>query len=720
MLLRSLVIGFVVASAVLFGALEGLERWGVNVQFALRGPIPPRTPIVIVSIDEDSFDELDLQWPWPRALHAKLLDILSRGKPAAVGLDFIFDLPSSRGPKDDQALGLALERARNVVLAAFISQVKNIHGEKTGLNPPIDELFDRAAAIGFVNYVQDEGGYIREGALTRIFQDKQVSGFDAHLHRLAVKSGIPSAPLPDRPRFLINYRGGPGTFPTIPYYQVVTGEVRPEAFTGKIVLVGATSAALHDAFPTPFATHGEMPGVEIHANVLETLFQGIPLKRAPHGMGVLLILSAGLLAVWLTNRFGPLTAFALIASVILGYAALAFLSFAWSRLLLDITAVPLTLILGYGATVVEEYIQEQRQRALLMRLFSRHVSKDVAESIWEQRDNFMEGGRPRPQMQTVTILFTDLQGFTTVSELLRPQDLLDWLNVYMEAMASLVSKHKGVVDDYAGDAIKANFGVPVARTTEAEIRQDAINAVNCALAMEQELRLLNRLYEEQELPTVGMRVGIATGQIVAGSLGSQDRLKYTTVGDTVNVASRLESFEKDLTVDPYFKRSPCRILIEETTLQYVGKEFRVQKIGEVVLRGRVQKIRIYRVLGREDGTEPYASLRDAPRIKVETTVGITAEGLTVQVPTYDLSTGGLAVYKLPVQVEKSQVVRMELALTADAPPFVVSAKVAWSVEGRAAFAFLDLQPDDRAAIEKFLAPLVPSRKRHSPQLAETQ
>jgi PilZ domain len=196
-------------------------------------------------------------------------------------------------------------------------------------------------------------------------------------------------------------------------------------------------------------------------------------------------------------------------------------------------------------------------------------------------------------------------------------------------------------------------------------------------------------------------------------------LKYTTVGDTVNVASRLESFEKDLTVDPYFKRSPCRILIEETTLQYVGKEFRTQMIGEVVLKGRVQKIRIYRVLGREDGAEPYASLRDAPRIKVETTVGITAEGLTVQVPTYDLSTGGLAVYKLPVQVEKGQIVRIELALAANVPPVVVSAKVAWSAESRAAFAFLDLQPEDRAAIETFLAPLVPSRKRRSPELAET-
>ena len=691
------------ASAAFFGAFEGVERWGLNTLFHLRGPLPPQAPIVIVSIDEDSFDELDLQWPWPRALHAKLLDIVSRGKPAAIGIDLIFAEPSSRGRADDQALALAIARAGNVVLGAALTEVTTPLYSKEDLNPPIDDLLDRAAAFGFVNYRQDEDAYIRSASLTRAFQGEAVSGFDVHLHRLGVRAGIPSAPPLNERTFLINYRGGPRTFPTVPYYQVVNGEVGPEAFAGKIVLIGATTAVLHDVFPTPFAVHGEMLGVEIHANVLETLFQGIPLKRAPRGLNPALIAVAGLLAVWLTNRIRPLPAFGLILGAALGYLAVAFVGFSWSRLWVDVAGVPLALVLGYGATVVENYILEQRRRAQLMSLFSKHVSPEIADALWQQRDQFMEGGRPRSQMQMVTVLFTDLKGYTAVSEKLAPQALLDWLNVYMETMASLVSTHKGVVDDYAGDSIKANFGVPVVRTTEAEIARDAINAVECALAMERELRQLNKQYEEQHRPTVGMRVGISTGAVVAGSLGSKERLKYTTVGDTVNIAARLESFEKDLTDDPYFQQSPCRILIDESTLQYLGALFKTQTVGEVKVKGKEKKLRIYRLLGREDGAEPMASLRKDVRVKVGATVSISDGDLTVRAPTSDLSTGGLSAYDLTVQFEKDQLVQVELALVEGSPPLTLNAKVAWIAGDKAGFGFLDPTADQRAAVEKFLA-----------------
>jgi len=680
----------------------------LNQLFKLRGPTAPQTPIVIVSIDEDSFDELDLQWPWPRALHARLVDIISRGRPAAVGVDLVFSEPSARGSEDDRALGAAIERAGNVVLGAAITEVKTSLYSKEDLNPPIDDLLDQAAAFGFVNYRQDEDAYIRTAALTRVFQDEAVPGFDFHLHRLGVQAGIPSAPLPEESSVLINYRGGPKTFPTFPYYQVVNGEIGPEAFAGKIVLLGATSPVLHDVFPTPFATHGEMPGVEIHANVLETLFQGIPLKRAPLGLNLALIVVAGLLAVWLTNRIRPLPAFGLIAGVALGYGAVCFAGFVKSRLVLDVAAVPLALVLGYGSTVVENYIQEQRRRALLMNLFSRHVSKEVAEAIWQQRDQFLDGGRLRSQKMVVTVLFTDLKGFTPVSEKLDPQALLDWLNVYMEAMASKVSEYSGVIDDYAGDAIKADFGVPFPHTTEAEISRDAVNAVECALAMEREMGRLNKLWSEQGLPTIGTRIGVFTGPVVAGSLGSKQRLKYTTIGDSVNTAARLESFEKDL-VDPYFAKSPCRILIGESTLRQIGDRYVAKRIGEVSVKGKDQKVIVYRVLGRKDAAEPLASLRASPRVRVDALVRISDEGITIEAPVYDLSAGGLAAYNLSLQFDKGDVVKLALVLPADAQPIVVNAKVARSAEDKAGFMFLDLKPDDRVRIEEFLARQVPSQ-----------
>ena len=179
------------------------------------------------------------------------------------------------------------------------------------------------------------------------------------------------------------------------------------------------------------------------------------------------------------------------------------------------------------------------------------------------------------------------------------QALLDWLNVYMEAMAQLVMSYGGVVDDFIGDSIKADFGVPLPRTTEAAISRDAVAAVDCALAMERELKHLNTVWQQQNLPTVEMRIGIFTGPVVAGSLGSAQRLKYTTVGDTVNIASPLESFDKEL-VNPELADSPCRILIGETTQRYIGHQFQTKIVGEANLKGKDERVTIYRVIGRAE------------------------------------------------------------------------------------------------------------------------
>ena len=232
-----------------------------------------------------------------------------------------------------------------------------------------------------------------------------------------------------------------------------------------------------------------------------------------------------------------------------------------------------------------------------MKLFSKHVSPEVAESLWEQREQFLDGGRPRSQKLWVTVLFTDLQGFTSVSEKMDPQVLMDWLNAYMESVAKMVMEHGGVVDDYFGDGVKVNFGVPLPRTTDAEISQDAVNAVNCALSLEQEMVRLNALMKERGLPTLRMRIGIFTGPVVAGSLGSADRMKYTTIGDTVNTAARLESFDKELVL-PHLATSPCRILIGESTLRYLDDQFETPRVGEMTLKGKETKISAYCVLGR--------------------------------------------------------------------------------------------------------------------------
>jgi adenylate cyclase len=203
----------------------------------------------------------------------------------------------------------------------------------------------------------------------------------------------------------------------------------------------------------------------------------------------------------------------------------------------------------------------------------------------------------------VTVMFIDLQDFTKISENTDPEALIDWLNTYMGAMARLVMEHGGMVDDYIGDGLKANFGVPFRSASEVVLRRDALSAVNCALAMGTELKRLNEIWRAQNLPTAAMRVGIVTGPVVAGSVGNERRLKYTTIGDTVNIASRLENYGKEaekLNDTNNF----CRILIDENTLSFVGREFIVQKVGQLDLKGKSKKVTAYRVIGKNTGSTP--------------------------------------------------------------------------------------------------------------------
>ncbi|MGQ0809635.1 MAG: CHASE2 domain-containing protein [Nitrospiraceae bacterium] len=591
--------GLVIGSALVLGALLGLfdsgERWGLTKLFALRGPVAPSNPILIISIAEDSFDELDLAWPWPRALHAELLDRIRQGHPAAVGFDIVFPEPSARGPEDDRVFAEAVGRGGKVVVAAALTTIHETTYTKEDLNAPITLIRERAAGVGFANFVLDDDAFVRSAAISRRFQGQEAPSLALALARVSHKDGF-VAPASLAVPFLINYRGGPRTFHTVPYYRVLHGEVNPEMFAGRFVLVGSTSPILHDMYPTPVAPGGDMAGVEIQANVLDNLLAGDPLTRASRVLAVGSALIAGLLAVWLTNTLSPLRALGGTVGIMLAYSAVVFAAFVWDGRVLDMMTVPLTLVVGYGATVIENFLRQQQQRAMLMQLFSKHVSPEIADTIWQQREDFLAGGRLRSQKTTATVFFSDLKNFTTISEKMDTQALMDWINDYMEIMAQLIMKHGGVVDDYYGDAIKANFGVPFSRTTSEKVAEDAAKAVECALAMGAELRRLNEMWRMQGLPPVGMRIGVYTGEVVAGCIGSSQRLKFTTIGDTVNTASRLESFEKDMDQDD-LQTNPCRILIGESTALLLGEKFLMEPVGALTLKGKQKRLMVYRVQG---------------------------------------------------------------------------------------------------------------------------
>jgi adenylate cyclase len=220
------------------------------------------------------------------------------------------------------------------------------------------------------------------------------------------------------------------------------------------------------------------------------------------------------------------------------------------------------------------------------------VSPAIAESIWTHREEFIEGHRPRPQKVLVTVLFTDFCNFATVSEKLQPAEAMDWVNEYLAALARQVEPHGGLIDKYMGDAIMAVFGFPLALTADADIRKDACNAVSCALDMGIELRRLNDAWQKRGRPPVQVRIGICSGPTVAGSIGTTDRLEFTLIGDTVNTAERLESFDKE-----HATGDPCRILIGQSTFELLDGKFATEFVQSIKLKGKEGTTTIYRVLG---------------------------------------------------------------------------------------------------------------------------
>lgn len=669
-------VGVVLALVSLLGGVEFLELKSLDYRFLLRGPIRPVAPIVIISIDEDSFDELDLAWPWPRALHGRLLDLLSQGRPAAIGLDILFIEPSLHGPRDEPPLAAAVARAGNVVLGANLTKTQGEYGVKDDLNPPLPVIRQGAAGFGFVNLATDEDGFVRSGDLRLPFQQGVQKSFDVHLYNLAVKAGIPAKPLPQEPTVYINYRGPRRTFPVIPYYRVLNGEVKPEVFQGKIVMVGSTALALHDDFLTPFSAGllsglDRMPGVEVHANLLETLLQGNRLIRIHLYLGALLALIAALLTTLATFRLRAVRAFLLIVAVGAAYTVVAFWAFVSLYLWLDFVPVQLALVSGYGTAVVVNYVREQREKRRLSRFFSPDVIKEILRS---QSESSLVGSRRR-----VTVLFSDIRGFTSLSEKLSPEEVVEMLRDYLTTMTEVVFKYGGTVDKYIGDAIMALYGAPFDQPNHAE------QAVRTALEFQEQVKALSERWEAKCGVRLRNGVGINTGEAVVGTIGSQQRLEYTAIGDTVNLASRLEGLTKDFL-------SP--IVISENTYEEVKHLFYSRYLGEVKVKGKEIPVKIYAVEKAEG--------RQAPRALLEAPLTIVDEDVTITAVMLDLSRTGVAARNLPKRIPANRIVGIRIELPGFPEPLAVDGRVIWSEGDRAGFGFLGLSLENENLLEDFV------------------
>jgi adenylate cyclase len=586
-----------------------------------RHTVPERR-LILVQIVEDDIQRIQ-QWPPSDNRLADLLEAILRYHPRVIGVDLYRDFAVPPGTKRLNAL-----LADNPSIIG-IEKFGDANGGGRVLGPPVLRGTDR---IGFSDLTVDSDGVVRRGLL--FLDDGKNFSMSLPL-RLALaylaKDGITpqaGAPNPEFLRlgrttfvpfeaddggyvgadaagyqYLLDYRGGVRPFTTYSMSDVLDGHVDPALIRDNIVITGVNSVSVKDEFLTPydrFAGAGQTTsGIAVHAYETSQLLRSALKGDAPIGvlsdrLENLWVLLWGGMAALLGQFVRSGLRFSLSAIAGLSaMAAIAYVAFVegwW----LPVAAPGLAWMAASG--VVAAYLSnyEKTEKKLLMDLFSKNVSSAVADELWKHRDSFMQGGRLEAQTLPITVLFSDLANFTPVAERLSPPELLNWLNEYMEAMASLVTQYGGVVDNYIGDAIKADFGVPVPRTTEAEIRQDAVNAVSCALAMRRQLERLNEFWTAQGSPQVRIRVGIATGPVVAGCLGSTQRVKYTTIGDVVNTAARLESFGKQAPGSS--PNSQCQVLLSDRTADCLGGRFELEPVGVCSLKGKSEGVMVYRLL----------------------------------------------------------------------------------------------------------------------------
>lgn len=552
----------------------------LQAHFAIRQP--QDNTIVIISISESTLSGLACRSPIDRSFLRQLLAQLEAAGARAIGLDILLDMPTQ--PDVDRALReQVLQTHIPIVLITAHTATPLAEAQRRYLG-----AFVAGLDHGYANLVKE-----RLDDAVRWHEPRFGQGELSFPVKIAQALGIepPQAP------FEIAWHGRPddatGPFPVYPAEAV--GLLPAGWLTGKVALVGAVLAD-SDRHRTPLSVLGQnTPGVEIQAHVLAQLLDHRSHARiapaAEFFLAVVLALLGGLLG---SRRLAPPLQVAAAGIGLVAYAGLVAWAVAGAGLLMPLVGGSLAWLGGIGGAVSLSLWHERAERRVWQSLFARHVSTPVADQIWRERRTFMAGGRPKPQELTATILFSDIEGFSTVAEQLGAARLMSWLETYMERMVGIVTDHRGIVLQFIGDGLLAAYGVPLARTSPQEIAADAVAAVRSGLAMSGAAVQLQAEFAARGLPPVHVRVGIQTGPIVVGSLGGAKRLEYALVGDTVVTASRLEQLCKTL-------RGPgsevCTIIVGDATREYLGDRFRLEDIGHVPLKGKAHLVRAYKLLG---------------------------------------------------------------------------------------------------------------------------
>ncbi len=503
--------------------------------------------IAIIAIDDASISKIG-RFPWNRDVYANLLNKLNTNNaPYVIGIDISFLEKSN--DKDDAKLANSIKNLKNtkVVLA---SELNN-----GNLLEPIDVL-KKVSRTGVVNTIADTDGITR---------------FTNSTFSKIIAESYSNKNFSSSEKIRINFLGKPGTFNTYSFTDVLDGKVSPEIFANKVVLIGATAPDLHDDQAVP--TSAKMTGVEIQANIINTLLKNNAKKSETKTITLLTIFAISLLST-LTFIFLPPVGVVISAvGLIIIYILYIVFSFdtglsAEAGTIRSIIYPVLAIILSAVANIIYKYLTESTAKKFIRKTFSYYLSESVLNHLLENPQKIKLGG----ERKELTVLFSDIAGFTSISEKMQATELAELLNKYLTQMTDVVFKYDGVLDKYIGDAIMAFWGAPV------EIKNHALNACKTALEMQAKIK---------ENFDFTARVGINSGEMVVGNMGSNQRFDYSLLGDNVNLGSRLEGINK---------MYGTKICISQSTYDLVKNYVTVRKLDIVAVKGKKTGVPVYELI----------------------------------------------------------------------------------------------------------------------------
>ena len=567
-----------------------INRWFTDQLFL---DTKPSSDIVIVAVDDKSLQEYG-GWPWrDRSLHASAVNNLKEAGAAAIGFDVLFADEYDNAP----VFAEALEKAGNVVLAGIgdnpvvTEQPLVVY---TDFTLPAPVFAEAAVDVAHANVVPEGGSVVRKIplvvsdasgksypalvlAMYKVYLEQVVQpGLDIHedysIHNGSIRIFNLEIPVDSKSQMRVNFAGGPGTFRSLSYADVIQGNLDPDDVKGKLVLVGMTASGWWDVWVTPVSTE-KMYGVEIHANALDTILKGRFLEEASKLIAALTVLFMvvimGFVLPLMRLRWGTV----LTVVLFIGYGLAVFLAFD-SGHILNIFYPLISLPVMYVTAVISRVFAAQADRRDINDLFGRYVSPQVASEILSlaNADQLKLGGARRE----VTVMFADMRGFTAMSERLGPEEIVATLNKYLSVLIERVLANEGMINKFAGDNIMAVWNAPQDQSDH------ALLAVKAAIEGQQ---AMESMPQDESQPKVQFGIGINTGPAVAGNVGSEGRTEYTIIGDAVNLASRLCS-----------NAPGGQVWIGPHTYEVVKNEVEVEALEPQKFKGKAEPIPVYRAL----------------------------------------------------------------------------------------------------------------------------